>query len=75
MSESVVIADAGDKIAPCGCRYLADTAQFVFCSPEHGCARCRKDAILANTEDWQKPVCVECWEDVGKNPLWHEAQP
>ena len=36
----------------------------------HGCARCG-DVILVDTEDWEKPVCFECWRDVGANSNWH----
>ena len=31
-----------------------------------GCNRCHKDIILADTEDWKRPCCIECWEQLGE---------
>ncbi len=30
------------------------------------CSRCHSDYVLADTEDWGRPVCVGCWEDLGR---------
>ena len=31
---------------------------------EHGCTRCG-GVILADTEEWAKPLCYECWHALG----------
>jgi hypothetical protein len=39
---------------------------------EHGCRRCG-GIILADTEDWERPACADCFFELGrptKEPNW-----
>lgn len=43
----------------------------VLCQ-KHGCRRCG-GVILADTEDWMRPVCYDCYFELGeptKEPIW-----
>ena len=34
--------------------------------PKHGCSRCVNTDVLADTEDWKKPLCYDCWHAMGE---------
>jgi hypothetical protein len=34
--------------------------------PRYGCSNCTEAAILADTEDWKRPVCYDCWHAMGE---------
>lgn len=40
-----------------------------------GCTRCVRGIMLADTEDWKRPICFDCFVAVGENPDWHEVRP
>jgi len=43
-----------------------------------GCARCPEGSrgiILADSEDWRRPVCPDCFDAVHGNPDWDGGQP
>lgn len=65
---------ARDVHKSCGCRVFADTGQLVLCAQHPGCQRCKRGGwdgvILADTEDWRVPLCVDCFEEVGEDPDW-----
>lgn len=43
-----------------------DCPQPTFPKKELGCAKCGNLFILADTEDWNNPVCYDCWEAMGE---------
>jgi len=50
---------------PTHCIHALPWADCPVCS-QAVCSRCRSDYILADTEDWHQPICVGCWEDLGR---------
>lgn len=55
----------------------ADADGFLVLCERCGCRRCpegERDAILADTEDWPRPVCIDCCDEVGGDPMWHTRE-
>jgi hypothetical protein len=70
----VIAVISRDVHKPCDCRVFADTCQLVLCAQHPGCQRCKRGGwdgvILADSEDWRVPVCVDCYDEVGGDPEW-----
>ncbi len=68
---------------PCGCeedpcprhgpRCTNTPLPLGLCS-EHGCSRCG-GTILADTEDWKRPACFDCFHELGEPAIDPDVAP
>lgn len=69
MTDMEMLASAGDDVKPCGCRIFSDSGQLWTCADHAGCTWCNRGGwdgvILADSEDWQRPACDDCYTRFG----------
>ena len=62
--DHVVALVREDNAWPCGCTYSGENGEFQFCERCRCSNRCN-DCMLADSEDWKRPVCSDCFADCG----------